>query len=130
MNNNEKEVAIAKKLGWKFAKIEKGSCGGDVYEYVWFKPGFEPLEQTADWISSFGHIQAPMYFKDLNETHKAEKQLTEDQRIKYREILYHIIRNDPEHKGDIFVIGYANALCHADSSQRAEALYELLCANE
>jgi hypothetical protein len=67
----ELRIAIAECVGWKYARIDKGSCGGWVCEHIWFKPGFEPHEQTADWIAVNGKVNPPPYTTSIDSIREA-----------------------------------------------------------
>ncbi len=115
MKPEAQRIAVAEACGWKFAKIRKGSCGGDVCESVWFKPGFEPSEQTADWITHNGRIDPPDYLNDLNAMHEAEKVLRPVQWVSYWSFLEPIVCRP-----------YNTSILHATATQRAEAFLRTL----
>lgn len=79
MTPEQLRIAVAEVLGWRKAKIDKASCGGAVYETVWFEPGYEPSEQTADWIARNGRINPPNYPSDLNACAEMEAFLRNNQ---------------------------------------------------
>ena len=94
MNVKEQEEAVAELCGWKQAYIREASCGGTVFEHVWFPPGFEPHEQTAEWIAWNGRISPPSYTTDLNAVHEAEACLTDSQYVAFSSQLDEIIAQD------------------------------------
>ena len=68
--DDELSKILAICLGWKHVYIERGSCGGAVFEWVWFHPWFPPEEQTADWIAENGKVNPPVFHKCLNACHE------------------------------------------------------------
>jgi len=93
MTTEAQRMAIVKWMGWKFARIEYASCGGAVFEDVWFKPGVKPCNQTADWISENGRVNPPDCF-DLNYKHEVEEFLTNYQHKVFRRHLWMCIESE------------------------------------
>ncbi len=64
---------------------------------MWFRPGYEPSEQTADWISSFGNINPPDYLTDLNAIHEAVEGLSKRKRDEVIEYLIDVVKATREY---------------------------------
>lgn len=115
---------IAEWMGYEERRVKYGSCGGAVFETVWFNKHTFPFPQTAHAIC-WTYKRPPIYTEDLNACAEAERNLTENQRAEFADALCRICAAENDGPGTAVSKAF-----HATASQRATALAAVITAQK